>query len=75
MKASMRLNTTRNGDAMDDNAILDAATADLFTLDPQAEPAEDLSEYACSVNCTDDGCTRPSTDCTGTARRSGRPLL
>jgi hypothetical protein len=28
---------------MDDNAILGAATADLFALDRQKEPAEDLT--------------------------------
>lgn len=60
---------------MDDNAILDAATADLFTLDPQKEPAEDLTGYACSEICTDDGCTRPSTDCRGNTGRSGRPVV
>jgi hypothetical protein len=38
---------------VDDNAILDAVTADLFTLDRREEPAEDLTEYACSENCTD----------------------
>lgn len=48
---------------MDDNAVLDATTADLFTLDPREEPAEDLTGYRCSDQCTDDGCTRPSTMC------------
>jgi hypothetical protein len=60
---------------MDDNAILDAATADLFTLDRREEPAEDLAGYACSEHCTDDGCTRPSTNCRGNAGTSGRPLV
>lgn len=60
---------------MDDNAILDAATADLFTLDSQKKPAEDLAGYACSENCTDDGCTRPSTDCRGNVETSGRTLV
>lgn len=38
-----------------------AAIADLFTLDRRAEPAEDLTDSPCSSNCTDDGCSRPST--------------
>lgn len=40
---------------------LDAAIMDLFDLDRQTQPAEDLSGQACSGTCTDDGCTRPTT--------------
>jgi len=58
---------------MDDNVILDAATADLFALGRQEEPAEDLTGYPCSERCTDDGCTRPTTDCRGNA--AGGPLV
>ncbi len=46
---------------MDDVMLLDEATADLFDLDVQAEPAEDLTGYGCSGNCTNNGCSRPST--------------
>lgn len=45
----------------DTTAALDAAIADLFDLDRRAEPAEDLSGYSCSGECTDNGCSRPST--------------
>jgi hypothetical protein len=47
--------------APDTTAALDAAIADLFTLDRRAEPAEDLSGHPCSGECTDNGCSRPST--------------
>lgn len=40
---------------------LDAAIADLFTLDRRVESAEDLDGYPCSGGCTDNGCSRPST--------------
>lgn len=45
----------------DTAAALDAAIADLFTLDRRTEPAEDLTGYKCSGECTDNGCSRPST--------------
>jgi hypothetical protein len=44
----------------DTAAALDAAIADLFTLDRRAEPAEDLTGNPCSTECTDDGCSRPT---------------
>ena len=45
-----------------DTAVaLDAAIADLFSLDRRVEPAEDLTGYPCSGGCTDNGCSRPST--------------
>jgi hypothetical protein len=44
----------------DTTAALDAAIIDLFTLDRRAEPAEDLTGYPCSGDCTDDGCSGPS---------------
>ncbi|MGH3869598.1 MAG: methyltransferase, FxLD system [Pseudonocardiaceae bacterium] len=44
----------------DTAAALDAAIADLFTLDRRAEPAEDLTGDSCSAECTDDGCSRPT---------------
>ncbi|MBV9141135.1 MAG: hypothetical protein JO115_09485 [Pseudonocardiales bacterium] len=45
----------------DTAVVLDAAIADLFNLDRRAEPAEDLTGYPCSAECTDNGCSRPST--------------
>lgn len=44
-----------------DTAVaLEAAIADLFTLDRRVEPAEDLIGYPCSGDCTDNGCSAPS---------------
>ncbi|MGH3826055.1 MAG: hypothetical protein ACRDQX_02595 [Pseudonocardiaceae bacterium] len=45
----------------DTAAALETAIADLFTLDRRVEPAEDLTGYACSGECTDNGCSTPST--------------
>ena len=45
----------------DTAVVLDAAIADLFSLDRRVEPAEDLTGYPCSGGCTDNGCSRPST--------------
>jgi hypothetical protein len=47
--------------APDTAAALDAAITNLFTLDRRAEPAEDLTGYPCSGECTDNGCSNPST--------------
>jgi hypothetical protein len=44
-----------------ETALLDELVADLFALDRRVEASEDLSDYACSGGCTDDGCSRPST--------------
>ncbi|HUY47100.1 MAG TPA: hypothetical protein VMV92_15430 [Streptosporangiaceae bacterium] len=43
---------------MTEIAVLDAATADLFSLDLRAEPADDLSAVPSSEDCTSNGCTR-----------------
>lgn len=44
----------------DTPAALDSAVADVFALDRRVEPAEDLTGHACSAECTDDNCTRPT---------------
>ncbi len=44
----------------DTAAALETAIADLFTLDRRAEPAEDLTGYPCSGDCTDNVCSGPS---------------
>jgi hypothetical protein len=48
---------------MDASQILDDATADLFTLDPLSEPADDLAGYGDSADCTSNGCTKSCQVC------------
>ena len=49
--------------AMDNIMFLDEATADLFALDPQTGPADDLARYAESDDCTNNGCTKSCQGC------------
>lgn len=61
MENAMPTDPTDTALALDTVVTLDTAIADLFTLDRRVEPAEDLTGYACSGGCTDNGCSAPST--------------
>jgi len=40
---------------------LDEILADVFSLDVRVEPSAENMPQTCSANCTNDGCTGPTT--------------
>jgi hypothetical protein len=48
---------------MNETTTLDPKIADLFSLDPQADPAHDMPCNAPSADCTNNGCTHTCRGC------------
>lgn len=48
---------------MDNTTVLNPDIADLFSLEPQADPADELPRNADSADCTNNGCTNTCRGC------------